>query len=74
MKIVFTSASSLLDIHIEDCVAHNNKYKKVDGKEEFVTPLEKITGFNDLELVEADCFKTGGKYDIIEEGDYFIEM
>merc|ERR1719343_1937146 len=31
VKIVFTSASSLLDIHIEDCFAHNNKYKTADG-------------------------------------------
>ena len=30
VKIVFTAASSVLDIHIEDCIAHNNKYKQAE--------------------------------------------
>ena len=69
VKIVFTAASSLLDIHIEDCFAHNNKYEKKTDSEDFKTPLVKDTGFNELQLVQNDCFQTGDKLNVIQEGD-----
>merc|ERR1712048_1115632 len=60
VKIVFTSASSLLDIHIEECFAHNNKYKTADG--DFLLNDEgnyvEDDGFNHIDLVEGDCFLT----------------
>ena len=73
VKIVFTAASSLLDIHIEDCFAHNNKYeKKTDGSDQFKTPLVPDSGFNQLKLVQSDCFQTGDKLDVIKEGDFTV--
>ena len=69
VKVVFTSASSLLDIHVEDCFAHNNKYKteEKDGNQVFIMPLEedKANGFNKLELFDDDCPVTGSKQTII---------
>merc|ERR1712227_81894 len=65
VKIVFTSASSLLDIHIQECFAHNNKYKKEDDGT-FKDPLDEDVGFNELQLVDNDCFETGGNLDTIK--------
>ena len=68
VKVVFTSASSVLDIHIEDCFAHNDKYLKVG--DEYVKDangaLTKEPGFNELQLVEDDCLESGDKLDIIK--------
>ena len=77
VKIVFTSASSLLDIHIEDCFAHNNKYK-TDGEDFKLDSEGKLiedAGFNHIDLVESDCFlteKSDEKLKIIQERDCFF--